>query len=63
MKKFSDKITWIDIVDPKKKDIEEIKKLHTFHPIILDELMQLSARSRVESYEDYLFLTYHVPTP
>jgi magnesium transporter len=61
MKKFQEKITWIDITDPSKADIEEIKKIHQFHPIILDELLQVSARSRVENYDDYLFLTYHLP--
>jgi magnesium transporter len=54
-------ITWIDIVKPSKKDIEFIAKQHKFHPIILDELLHTSARTRVESYGQYLFLTYHMP--
>lgn len=55
------KLTWIDILNPTKKDIEFIRKQHRFHPIILDELLHASARSRVEPYEKYLFLTYHLP--
>jgi len=54
-------ITWIDIAKPTKQDIEFVVKQHKFHPIILDELLHLSARSRVENYEQYLFLTYHLP--
>ncbi|MBU4347968.1 hypothetical protein KJ671_00480 [Patescibacteria group bacterium] len=54
-------ITWIDVVKPSKKDIEFIAKQHKFHPIILDELIHTSARTRVESYGQYLFLTYHMP--
>jgi len=61
MKRFNEKATWIDIANPKKADIAEIKKLHNFHPVILDELLEVSARSRVEPYNDYLFLTYHLP--
>ena len=48
-------------MNPTKKDIEFIRKQHRFHPIILDELLHASARSRVEPYEKYLFLTYHLP--
>ncbi len=54
-------ITWIDISKPTKQDIEFVVKQHKFHPIILDELLHLSARSRVEKYDQYLFLTYHLP--
>lgn len=55
------KFTWIDINKPAKADIEFIKKQERFHPIILDELQNLSARARVESHRNYLFLTYHLP--
>lgn len=54
-------ITWIDVAKPTKQDIEFVAKQHKFHPIILDELLHVSARSRVETYEQYLFLTYHIP--
>ena len=61
MKIIKHKLTWIDIINPTKKDIEFIRKQHRFHPIILDELLHTSARSRVEPYERYLFMTYHLP--
>ena len=55
------KYTWINVQNPTKKDIEFIRKQHKFHPIILDELLHTSARSRVELNEKYLFMTYHLP--
>ena len=61
MRIIKGKLTWIDVQNPTKKDIEFIRKQHKFHPIILDELLHTSARSRVEPYEKYLFLTYHLP--
>jgi len=61
MRIIKHKLTWIDVQNPSKKDIEFIRKQHRFHPIILDELLHTSARSRVEPYEKYLFLTYHLP--
>src|SRR3989344_6532056 len=54
-------ITWIDIFNPTKKDIEYVGKQGRFHPIILDELLHASARSKVELYPKYIFLTYHLP--
>ncbi|MEK7478651.1 MAG: CorA family divalent cation transporter [Patescibacteria group bacterium] len=54
-------ITWIDIAKPTKQDIEFIAKQHKFHPIILDELLHVSAHSRVDIYDQYLYLTYHIP--
>ncbi len=61
MRIIKGKFTWIDIQNPTKKDIEFVRKQHKFHPIILDELLHTSARSRVELYEKYLFMTYHLP--
>jgi len=54
-------IKWINIVSPKKSDIEFLRKNFNFHPIVLDELLHLSARSKTESYEGYLYLVIHMP--
>ncbi len=61
MRVVKGKISWIDILNPNRGDLEYLKKLHKFHPIILDELLHLSIRSRVEFYKTYLYLTYHFP--
>src|SRR3989344_3264659 len=61
MRIIKHKLTWIDVLKPTKKDLEFIRKQYYFHPIILDELLHTSARSRVEPYDNYLFLTYHLP--
>jgi magnesium transporter len=61
MKTFQDKITWTDIVRPSKNDIAFLKEKFNIHPIILEELMSSSARAKVESYDGYLYLVYHLP--
>lgn len=61
MRIIKGKLIWTDVLKPDKRDIDFIRKQHRFHPIILDELLHTSARSRVEPYNDYLFLTYHLP--
>lgn len=54
-------IKWINIVSPKKSDIEFLRKTFNFHPIVLDELLHMSDRSKTESYEGYLYLVVHMP--
>lgn len=61
MRVIKHNLIWIDVMNPVEKDIEFIRQQHEFHPIILDELIHTSARSRVELYDNYLFLTYHFP--
>jgi len=61
MRIIKDKVMWIDILRPSRTDLEFLKKQHDFHPIILDELLHFSNRSRVEFYKTYLYLTYHLP--
>lgn len=60
-KKKRNSIAWYDVTDPNHQDIEFLKKRFNFHPIILNELTQPSARSKVETYDHYLFMVYHLP--
>lgn len=55
------KVTWIDIFKPTQEDVAALKKVHSFHPIILDELLHPSGRTRIEDFNSYLFLVYHFP--
>ena len=55
------KVTWIDLFKPTEEDIAALKKVHNFHPIILDELLHPSSRTHIEQYDGYLFLVYHFP--
>ncbi len=52
---------WIDILHPKARDLEIIGKRFHIHPVILKELREPSARSRVEAYDHYLYLIYYYP--
>jgi magnesium transporter len=52
---------WIDIFRPTKNDIDYLKKTFRIHPLILGELKGPSARSRVEAYDNYLYLIYYFP--
>ncbi len=54
-------VQWIDIVGPKEKDLNVLKKTFGLHPLIVEELRTPSARARVEAAKDYLFFIYYFP--
>jgi magnesium transporter len=54
-------ITWVDIQDPKQKDIRHLKENFSFHDIVLEELIPPGHRPKVEAYEDYLFMVIYYP--
>ncbi|BCX16208.1 MAG: hypothetical protein KatS3mg098_437 [Candidatus Parcubacteria bacterium] len=55
------KISWVHLKNPTSRELEILKKEHNFHPIIIDELTTPSARSKVEIYDNYMFIVYHLP--
>ncbi len=59
--KLNRSLTWVSIAKPGQKDIAELERLVPLHPIIADELSAPSDRSKVERFDDYLFLVYHIP--
>lgn len=54
-------LTWVDIEQPTKKDVEYLKKNFRFHPVVLAEIIPPSQRSKVEHYDHFLYLVLHVP--
>lgn len=54
-------IKWLDIVSPTAEDLKFLGENFNFHPIVTDELLQPSARSKVENYDDYVFIVAHLP--
>lgn len=62
MKKIETKsLTWIDIKDPNGKDIAELKKSFGFHDLALEELIPPSQRSKVEQFDNSLYLVLYFP--
>ncbi len=61
MKIIGEKIRWIDITMPNQQDIHFLKSNFQIHPIILEELLGPSARSKVEVFNNYLYLVYFFP--
>lgn len=55
-------LTWIDIKDPREKDIHFLaKKFHFIHRLVLDEIIPPGHRAKVERHKDYFFLVLYYP--
>ncbi len=54
-------VTWIDLESPSKEELTDIARKYNIHSLVLEELSCPSTRSRVDSYEDYLYLILHFP--
>ena len=54
-------ITWIDAVNPSKEETAEILSKYDFHELDEEAVLEPNQRARIDSYDDYLFLTLHFP--
>ena len=54
-------ITWINIVNPSKKDVRFLKEEFELCPSILKEYIPKIKRPKVEEYKTYLFAVIHFP--
>ena len=57
----SNNITWIDIEEPKEKDLDEIKEKFRLHPFIASQILPPIHRPKIEEYPDQLFMVLHFP--
>jgi len=62
LKKFNYKdILWIDLESPSEAELNELGTTYNLHPVVLAELNSPSARSKVDLYNDLIYLIFHFP--
>jgi len=57
----SEKVTWIDIKNPKQDDLEYLRREFSLCPLVLKEYLPSIKRSKVEDFKTYLFIVIHFP--
>ncbi|MFT5179474.1 MAG: magnesium transporter [Candidatus Paceibacteria bacterium] len=55
-------IEWIDLENPTQDEARTLVEKYNVDPLIADELLAPSARSRVDSYSDFIYLILHFPS-
>jgi magnesium transporter len=51
---------WIDLFQPTAEETRTIlEEVFNFHPLAIEDCVQVSERPKIEDYEDYLFMVMH----
>jgi magnesium transporter len=51
-----DTFLWVDVLDPTSDDLEELQRSLRLHPITLEDAMHGRQRTKIEVFDDYVFL-------
>ena len=52
---------WIDIQSPDQKVIDQLRETYHFHPLDLEDCLKISHRSKIDIYDNYIFLVFIFP--
>jgi len=55
------KVTWVDIKNPDAKEIAKLQKEHKIHPLIAQELIKTTFRSKIDAYHNMFYVVLHFP--
>lgn len=55
------KVIWVDITNPTEKDVTRLHRKHEFHELDLEDCLSENQRSKIDEYDDYLFIVMHFP--
>lgn len=55
------KLTWIDVQDPDLQSLQKLQQKHGFHELDIEDCLSENQRSKVDEYDDYLFIILHLP--
>lgn len=54
-------LTWLDIEQPTRHEIEYLKQNYNFHDLELDDCLRRVHRPTIDAHEKYLFMMFHFP--
>jgi magnesium transporter len=54
-------LTWLDIISPTHAETKYLSNEFNFHPLALEDCLSEIQRSKVDEYDDYMFLVLHFP--
>lgn len=55
------KLIWINLESPTSEDIKLLVTKYKVHPLVANELLEPTIRSKVDSYKDFIFIVFHFP--
>jgi magnesium transporter len=52
-------LLWIDLYDCSNQELNYVGELFNFHPLAIEDCLQVSPRAKVDNYRDYYFFVFH----
>jgi magnesium transporter len=52
-------LLWLDVFNCDDLELNYIGKIFDFHPLAIEDCLQLSPRAKVDNYDDYFFFVFH----
>src|SRR5256885_13552302 len=49
-------VTWVNVVDPDERTLDELETLFGFHPLALEDAQNEDLHPKVEVYDDTVFI-------
>jgi len=56
------KLTWVDLENPTRDEVEKIMKEYDIHRLVAEELLGPTVRPKVDLYDNLIYLILHFPT-
>jgi magnesium transporter len=57
-----DTVTWIDLENPTREEVRDLIEQFGIDPLVGEELLNQTHRSKVDLHKDYIYLILHFPT-
>jgi len=57
----SSKFTWLNITKADEQVIAHLRRNYKFHPLDLEDCLSEIQRPKIDDYEKYLFMVFHIP--
>ncbi|MBP9710658.1 MAG: magnesium transporter CorA family protein [Candidatus Pacebacteria bacterium] len=54
-------LTWIDLISPTNGEVRQLMEEFGLHPLVAQELLVPSQKSKVDKYEDHIYLVLNFP--
>ncbi|HEU5114960.1 MAG TPA: magnesium transporter CorA family protein [Candidatus Paceibacterota bacterium] len=54
-------VTWVDMQNPTREEARELMQKYDIHPVAAEELILPTTRSKVDRYQDFVYLVLHFP--
>jgi len=54
-------ISWRDYANPSEEELRELQQRYHFHDLDIEDCLSENERPKIEEYEQYIFLVFHIP--